>query len=308
MGRVWRKAIRGSGTKGLGNPGGGAQAPPRAQGGSGSANTKEKPQLGSCWPGGPILRSWQKASSPLGHRSTSSQPTWAQTHAAARSGTDPPAASPLWHRPTSSPLRHKPTSSHKPTNSQPTLAQTHQQPAHSGTDPPAARSGTDPPAARSGTDPPAARSGTDPPAASPLWHRLTSSPLGHKPTNSQPTRPQTHQQSAHSGTDPPAASPHGRRPMRPGLWRSRPGLLSVELHRGAREKGAGLLSPAEAGGTQGLSAQASRNHGGLSKEDLRLEPGPNLLQENRGGGVGSPGPGAAPRRRPQTMIHTREPG
>ena len=235
MGRVWRKAIRGSGTKGLGNPGGGAQAPPRAQGGSGSANTKEKPQLGSCWPGGPILRSWQKASSPLGHRSTSSQPTWAQTHAAARSGTDPPAASPL-------------------------------------------------------------------------WHRLTSSPLGPKPTNSQPTRPQTHQQSAHSGTDPPAASPHGRRPMRPGLWRSRPGLLSVELHRGAREKGAGLLSPAEAGGTQGLSAQASRNHGGLSKEDLRLEPGPNLLQENRGGGVGSPGPGAAPRRRPQTMIHTREPG
>lgn len=96
--------------------------------------------------------------------------------------------------------------------------------------------------------------------------------------------------------------------MRPGLWRSRPGLPSVELHRGAREKGAGLLSPAEAGGTQGLSAQASRNHGGLSKEDLRLEPGPSLLQEDRGGSVGSPGPGAAPRRRPQTVIHTREPG
>ena len=104
-----RKAIRGSRTKGLGNWGGGAQAPPGAQGGSSSSSAQEKPQLGSHWPEGPILRSWQKASSPLGHRPMR-QP--------AHSGTDPPAAC-SGADPTSSPLGHRPN----------------QQPAHSGTDP-----------------------------------------------------------------------------------------------------------------------------------------------------------------------------
>ena len=104
-----RKAIRGSRTKGLGNWGGGAQAPPGAQGGSSPSSAQEKPQLGSHWPEGPILRSWQKASSPLGHRPMR-QP--------AHSGTDPPAAC-SGADPTSSPLGHRPN----------------QQPAHSGTDP-----------------------------------------------------------------------------------------------------------------------------------------------------------------------------
>jgi hypothetical protein len=139
---VQRKAIRGSRTKGLGNWGGGAQAPPGAQGGSSSSSAQEKPQLGSHWPEGPILRSWQKASSPLGHRPMR-QP--------AHSGTDPPAAC-SGADPTSSPLGHRPN----------------QQPAHSGTDPHRSPLGH-----RPNQQP--AHSGTDP-HRSPLGHRPNQQP------------------------------------------------------------------------------------------------------------------------------------
>lgn len=82
---MWRKAIRGSGTKGSGNRGRGAQAPPQSSRWQWLHQHEREAQLGSDWPGGPILRSLAAARaeptrSPLGHKLTNSQPLRAQTH------------------------------------------------------------------------------------------------------------------------------------------------------------------------------------------------------------------------------------